>query len=74
MMMNNDSNVLKKEDIIDNLKEYILVLDFNDSKKTEEINLLNDRISALENEVNSLKHENEQFKSTKAYKLWQKFK
>ena len=38
--------------IIDNLKEYLLVLEFNDSKKNDEIISLNNRISQLENEVN----------------------
>ena len=57
--------------IIDNLKEYLLVLEFNDSKKNEEIVSLNNRISQLENEVNLLKQENEHFKSSKADKLWQ---
>ena len=60
--------------IIDNLKEYLLVLEFNDSKKNEEIISLNNRISQLENEVNLLKKENEHFKSSKAYKLWQKYR
>lgn len=57
--------------IIDNLKEYLLVLEFNDSKKNDEIISLNNRISQLENEVNLLRQENEHFKSSKAYKLWQ---
>ena len=73
-MMSNDDQTLKKEEIINNLKEYILVLEFNDSKKIEEINILNDMISELENEVNSLRQENQHFKSTKAYKIWQKYK
>lgn len=74
MIVSKEGNIIEKEYIIDNLKEYILVLEFNDSKKTEEINILNDRISELENEVNSLRQENQHFKSTKAYKIWQKYK
>ena len=67
--MNSD----EKDRIIENLKEYMLILEFNDSKKNEEIALLNERISQLENENASLKNENEHFKSTKAYKVWQKY-
>lgn len=72
--MSNDDETRKKENIIENLKEYLLILEFNDSKKNDEINLLNERISQLENENNSLKSEIEHFKSTKAYKVWQKYK
>ena len=54
MIVSKEGNIIEKEYMIDNLKEYILVLEFNDSKKTEEINILNDRISELENEVNEI--------------------
>ena len=68
--MNNN----EKDIIIDNLREYLLLLEFNDSKKNEEISKLNERISQLENENISLKKENEHFKSTKAYKVWKMYK
>ena len=64
----------KKDVIIDNLKEYLLILEFNDSKKNEEIISLKNEILQLKNENDSLKTENEHFKSTKAYKLWQKYR
>ena len=68
--MNND----EKDMIIENLKEYLLILEFNDSKKDEEIALLNERISQLENENATLKNENEHFQSTKAFKVWNKYR
>lgn len=68
------SNQMDDKDIIENLKEYLLVLEFNDSKKNEEITLLNERISQLENENITLKKENEHFKSTKVFKVWKKYK
>lgn len=64
----------EKDFIIENLREYLLVLEFNDSKNNEQISSLNERISQLENENISLKNEIEHFKSTKAYKLWQAYK
>ncbi|MBE6504802.1 MAG: hypothetical protein IJH63_07145 [Methanobrevibacter sp.] len=64
----------EKDLIIENLREYLLILEFNDSKNNEQISSLNERISQLENENISLKKEIEHFKSTKAYKLWNLYK
>lgn len=64
----------KKDLIIENLREYLLVLEFNDSKNKKQISSLNERISQLENENISLKKEIENFKSTKAYKIWKLYK
>ena len=72
--MINDDELHEKEVIIDNLKEYLLILEFNDSKKNEEIVSLKNEILQLKNENDSLRAENEHFKSTKAYKLWRKYK
>ena len=72
--MINDDELHEKEVIIDNLKEYLLILEFNDSKKNEEIISLKNEILQLKNENDSLRKENEHFKSTKAYKLWRKYK
>ena len=72
--MINDDELHEKEVIIDNLKEYLLILEFNDSKKNEEIISLKNEILQLKNENDSLRAENEHFKSTKAYKLWRKYK
>ena len=72
--MCNDDELHEKDVIIDNLKEYLLILEFNDSKKNEEIISLKNEILQLKNENDSLKTENEHFKSTKAYKLWRKYK
>ena len=72
--MSNDDEIHEKDKIIENLKEYLLILEFNDSKKNDKINLLNERILQLENENNSLKSEIEHFKSTKAFKFWNKYR
>lgn len=72
--MSNDDELHENDIIIDNLKEYLLILEFNDSKKNEEIISLKNEILQLKNENDSLKTENEHFKSTKAYKLWQKYR
>ena len=72
--MINDDELHEKEVIIDNLKEYLLILEFNESKKNEEIISLKNEILQLKNENDSLRKENEHFKSTKAYKLWQKYR
>lgn len=72
--MSNDDELHQKDIIIDNLKEYLLILEFNDSKKNEEIVSLKNEILQLKSENNLLKTENEHFKSTKAYKIWQKYR
>lgn len=72
--MINDDELHEKEVIIDNLKEYLLILEFNESKKNEEIISLKNEILQLKNENDSLRKENEHFKSTKVYKLWQKYR
>lgn len=72
--MCNGDELHEKDVIIDNLKEYLLILEFNDSKKNEEIISLKNEILQLKNENDSLRAENEHFKSTKAYKLWRKYK
>ena len=72
--MSNDDELHQKDVIIDNLKEYLLILEFNDSKKNEEIVSLKNQILQLKSENNLLKTENEHFKSTKAYKIWQKYR
>ena len=72
--MCNGDELHEKDVIIDNLKEYLLILEFNDSKKNEEIVSLKNEILQLKNENDSLRAENEHFKSTKAYKLWRKYK
>ena len=72
--MSNGDELHEKDVIIDNLKEYLLILEFNDSKKNEEIISLKNEILQLKNENDSLRAENEHFKSTKAYKLWRKYK
>ncbi len=79
--MCNGDELHEKDVIIDNLKEYLLILEFNDSKKNEEIISLKNEILQLKNEIlqlknenDSLRAENEHFKSTKAYKLWRKYK
>ena len=72
--MINDDELHEKEVIIDNLKEYLLILEFNESKKNEEIISLKNEILQLKNENDSLRAENEHFKSTKAYKIWQKYR
>ena len=72
--MSNDDELHQKDVIIDNLKEYLLILEFNDSKKNEEIISLKNEILQLKSENNLLKTENEHFKSTKAYKIWQKYR
>lgn len=72
--MSNDDELHQKDVIIDNLKEYLLILEFNDSKKNEEIVSLKNEILQLKSENNLLKTENEHFKSTKAYKIWQKYR
>ncbi len=74
MKMNSNDEINEKNTIIENLKEYLLILEFNNSKKDEQISALNNRISQLENENVNLKKENEHFKSTKAYKVWQKYR
>lgn len=72
--MCNGDELHEKDVIIDNLKEYLLILEFNDSKKNEEIISLKNEILQLKNENDSLRAENEHFKSTKAYKIWRKYK
>ena len=72
--MCNGDELHEKDVIIDNLKEYLLILEFNESKKNEEIISLKNEILQLKNENDSLRAENEHFKSTKAYKLWRKYK
>lgn len=72
--MCNGDELHEKDVIIDNLKEYLLILEFNDSKKNEEIISLKNEILQLKNDNDSLRAENEHFKSTKAYKLWRKYK
>lgn len=64
----------EKDKIIEDLKEYLVVCEFTNSKLENENTMLKNNINELTERINQLQKENNHFKSTKAYKVWDKYR